>query len=542
MTSTPPPTSVTSSASVEPALPAWARFELPAAIFIVTFVVFAASLFGEFLSYDDEPNFVLNPDYRGLGWNQLRWMFTTTHAGHYQPLSWLTLGMDYAFWEMNPLGYHFTNVLLHAITGTLVYFVLLALLRKADRRAVWAAAAGALFFSLHPLRVESVAWITERRDVLSGALLLASVLAYLRDRRALSLSLYACSLLSKASGMSLAVALFTVDLLLLGKDWRRAALQKLPYLALGLGAAGMAAYAQVSQGATASVADHGLGERVLQAGFGLAFYAWKTVLPLNLSPLVPRPDMLRWSDPTYVLPLAVALIVTLGLFIVRKRQPLLLAAWLWYAIMVSPVLGLLQSGPQLVADRYSYLPSLAFSGLVAAAVCKWSVPVFRVGTACALALIATLTVMQCSVWNDSMSMWDQAVRVDGANPIALRGRAAALIAKGDFGSALADLDCAIQASPEYPDARTLRGFVRAQHLQDAKGALVDWSIAIAVMERTGRRVPEAYGYRGSILLQMGDARAAVPDLAKALDLAPAAWPPRATVERDLKRARELSGP
>src|SRR5262245_80926 len=104
MTRTPPPTSVTSNESAEPGLPGWARFELPAAIFVVTLAVFAPSLGGEFLSYDDEPNFVQNPRYQGLGWTQIRWMFTTMHAGHYQPLSWLTLGLDYSIWGLKPLG------------------------------------------------------------------------------------------------------------------------------------------------------------------------------------------------------------------------------------------------------------------------------------------------------------------------------------------------------------------------------------------------------------------------------------------------------
>ena len=176
-------------------------------------------------------NFVNNTQYRGLSLAHLRWMFTTFHGGHYQPLSWVTLAIDYTLWGMQPRGYHLTNLVLHTANALLVYALALALLPRrpprgaSHRPGAWlaiAAAVAALCFAIHPLRVESVAWVTERRDVLSGFFLLLTVLAYVRmvDARpagawrtwfALSLGCFVLSLLSKAWGMTLPFVLLVLD-------------------------------------------------------------------------------------------------------------------------------------------------------------------------------------------------------------------------------------------------------------------------------------------------------------------------------------------
>src|SRR6185369_14313609 len=142
---------------------------------------FLPSLGSDFVLWDDDMNFTDNPSYRGLSPSHLRWMFTTFHGGHYQPLSWVTLGLDYTLWGMNPLGYHLTNLLLHAANALLVYRLIAVLVPGVGAGA---AVVGALSFAIHPLRVESVAWATERRDVLSGLFFLLTVLAYVRFVRA----------------------------------------------------------------------------------------------------------------------------------------------------------------------------------------------------------------------------------------------------------------------------------------------------------------------------------------------------------------------
>ena len=150
---------------------------IPLAIVLAVVAVFAIGLRNEFVRWDDHVNLIENPHFRGLGFRQLAWMMTTTLMGHYIPLTWLTFGFDYVLWGMQPAGYHFTNLVLHAANATLFYWVAKRLLRAAAPAASEialraGAAVAALFFALHPLRAESVAWATERRDVLSGLLFL----------------------------------------------------------------------------------------------------------------------------------------------------------------------------------------------------------------------------------------------------------------------------------------------------------------------------------------------------------------------------------
>ena len=162
-----------------------ASYLIPGLVAVITFIVFSPALRNGFVNWDDLETLVENQNFRGFTWSHLRWMFTTFHLGHYQPLSWLTFSLDYLLWGMDAFGYHLTNILLHSANAVLFYFVTLRLLEIAtpiSSAVVLMLAAGfsALVFAIHPLRVESVAWATERRDVLSGFFLLLAVLSYLK--------------------------------------------------------------------------------------------------------------------------------------------------------------------------------------------------------------------------------------------------------------------------------------------------------------------------------------------------------------------------
>jgi hypothetical protein len=201
--------------------------ETALALVLAVVVVFGHALYNEFVQWDDPINLIDNKNYRGLGWAQLRWMFSTTLMGHYIPVTWLTFGLDYVVWGMESGGYHFTNLVLHAANVVLFFFLALRLLRRA---VPWAtaletragAALAALFFGIHPLRAESVAWATERRDVLSGFMFLACVLCYVastdhlgrgRRRRLLAaLVFFVLALLSKSITMTLPLALLIIDI------------------------------------------------------------------------------------------------------------------------------------------------------------------------------------------------------------------------------------------------------------------------------------------------------------------------------------------
>src|SRR5207247_358874 len=240
------------------ALAAWM---VPAGIALVVIACFLPTLRNDFVLWDDDLNFTDNPSYRGLSWPHLRWMFTTVLGGHYQPLSWVTLGLDYTLWGLDPTGYHLTSLLLHAANAVLCYRLVRALLARAFDRASApgpaAAAAGALFFAIHPLRVESVAWASERRDVLSGLFYLATVLAYVRMAAAertggarrwylVSLACFVLSLLSKAWGMTLPIVLVLLDVYPLRRPPRL--LEQAPYAVLALGAAAPPVLGRVQTG------------------------------------------------------------------------------------------------------------------------------------------------------------------------------------------------------------------------------------------------------------------------------------------------------
>src|SRR5262249_30915307 len=204
----------------------WVLALVPSA---VALAVFLPILGNGFVNWDDEANLLGNPHYRGLGWSQLRWMFTTAHLGHYIPVTWLSFALDYLVWGLNPVGYHLTSALLHAVNALLVYRLAAALLTAADgdTGTWWDIRAGAitaaLVFALHPQRVESVAWATERRDPIMGLFALLTMLAYLRAARAgtsgrldrrwywASVGLFALALLSKSLVIGLPLVLFVLD-------------------------------------------------------------------------------------------------------------------------------------------------------------------------------------------------------------------------------------------------------------------------------------------------------------------------------------------
>src|SRR5213596_1562525 len=233
----------------------------PCADSLVTFIAFLPTLRNQFVDWDDFKNFLDNPYYRGLAWTQLRWMWTT-HLGHYIPLTWMTFGLDYLLWGMNPLGYHLTNLLLHAANAVVFFFVVrriltLALPSPSEHGYALAVSSGvaALVFAIHPLRVESVAWVTERRDVLSGLFYLVAILLYLRacERGArgrgwywLSVAVFGCALLSKSMVVNLPVVLLILDVYPLRRlggalGWwsaraRRVYVEKIPFVLLAAAA------------------------------------------------------------------------------------------------------------------------------------------------------------------------------------------------------------------------------------------------------------------------------------------------------------------
>src|SRR5881409_3926095 len=415
----------------------WNLWLVPVLIAVVTFAAFLPTLQNQFVNWDDPRNFLENPHYRGLTWTHLRWMWTT-HLGHYIPLTWMTLGLDYLLWGMNPVGYHLTSLLLHAANAVVFFFVVLRTLTRAlpspsERSYALAVSAGfaALVFAIHPLRVESVAWVTERRDVLSGLFYLSAILVYLRacERGArgrgwywLSVAVFGCALLSKSMVVNLPIVLLILDVYPLRRlggsiGWRseparRAYVEKIPFVLLAAAASAIAVMAQSSVHAVASLAQLSVPGRVAISTYGVSFYLWKTVAPVNLSPVYElRPPVNPWATP-FLLSYGVVLALTAIALALRRRVPGLPAAWVAYIVVLLPVLGIFQSGPQIAADRYTYLASLGWAILVSAGVLShWRRrPFLFTGlAACVLFGLGILTWNQVQVWRDSEKLWTHAL-------------------------------------------------------------------------------------------------------------------------------------
>jgi tetratricopeptide (TPR) repeat protein len=498
-------------------------------VFAVVFVGFLPTLRSGFVDWDDTDNFLRNPHYRGLGWSNLEWMFTTLHFGHYQPLSWVTLGLDYLWSQrvygdgMNPRAYHLTNNVLHAANAVLVYLLALRLLAYAgivrSSGALLAAVWAALAFGVHPLRVESVAWVTERRDVLSSFFLLLTVLTYLRAHQAgqryglwigLSLAAFTLSLLARAIAVTLPAILLVLDGYplkrlggphgwLLRNDARRAWLEKLPFLVLALAAALVAPLAQGHASALMPLAVHPIITRVAQACYGLVFYLRKTVAPAALSPIYELHLPLDILAMRYLVPALLVALTAIALIVVRRKAPALPAAAACYAILLLPVLGLVQSGNQEVADRYSYLPSVVVMVLLGGAGLQmWR----RAGGARplrarvvllafgALPVLSVLTWRQCGVWRSTAALWTHAARVCPDSSLALNSYGYVLMDSGRLNEAVAFFRESLRIQPANDKAnynlwtalsKLNRNDEMVQACRDALRRMPNWSRAHGVL-------------------------------------------------------------
>jgi len=470
---------------------------IPAAVALFSLLAFLPVLRNDFVNWDDFDNLILNSNYQGLGWAQLRWMFTTFHLGHYQPLSWLTFSFDYLLWGKEPFGYHLTNLLIHAANAALIYFLSRRLLElalpgsdeKKDLSISLAAAFAALLFAIHPLRVESVAWATERRDVLSSHFLFWTLWCYLRAATsqangpvrqgwiAASVGFYLLSLLSKAMGMTLPVILLLLDIYPLkrlegdprkwfGRAARQVFIEKIPFTVLAIVMAAVALIAQEQSGALSRLEHYPLALRLAQASYGIVFYLWKTLWPSGLTPLYQlfsKPIFFDPRDWLFVASEVLVLAVTIGLLLCRRRWPAGLTAWACYIVFLSPILGLAQSGPQFVADRYSYLACLSWALLAGAALnymlrLQGERPAAlarrSIAAGCSgliVFVLGLLTWNQTQVWRNSETLWRRALVVNPDSTRALLNLGDVLRLQNKPQEAIDRYQRALQIDPDYHD-------------------------------------------------------------------------------------------
>ncbi len=536
------------------------------AISACTWIAFQPALAGGWLDWDDVPLLIEQQRWRGLAFENVRWMFTTFHMGPYQPLSWLSYALDHELGGLDPRHYHATNNLLHAAAAACLYLVareLFALGRRAVEPLAgpswWtevAAAFAALSWAAHPLRVESVAWITERRDVLSGLFFLLSLRSWLAHARAVdpgrarrarrwALAFFAASLLAKGLGLVLPFLLLVLDVWPLrrlgdeagsrGSRLLALAREKWPFFALSLAAAVLAVIGQRATGALVGIERLGIGDRCAQAAYGLVFYVQKTVWPSDLMVLHPITVPFDAGAPRFVAAGAVLVVAGIALWTTRRRLPAIAAAFAAYAITVAPVLGLIQAGSQLVASRYSYLGTIPLALLAGGGVLAVARRLsgarggIALAAACAaLVPLALATRAQCAVWHDSMSLWEHDLAIDPSSAPARRSLIAAWLDRGRAATepalrraslerALAECRAGTAIAPDpmyWVDAAKAHDLMA---LDDPDGARALWETAadesrgaVELMERTGRLIPEVYETAGVLACKLERPAEAVP--------------------------------
>jgi tetratricopeptide (TPR) repeat protein len=434
----------------------------------VAFAVFVRATGYNFVNFDDPAYVKENPlVYQGFTSEGIIWAFQTFRLANWHPLTWLSFQLDATLWGPGPFGFHLTNVLLHAANAALVFLALRALTAE-----LWLSAAVALLFAVHPLRMESVAWVAERKDVLSGFFGLLALWAYADYARRPGLKRYAAvflafllSLLSKSMLVTLPFLFLVLDWWPLRRteNWRRLALEKLPLIALVLAVSVVTWQAQESRGARKGLEQYPPLARVENAAIGYVTYLSKTVWPSGLAifyphPLYPGGPGLSHGNAAGASVLLVAM--SAGAFALRRRAPYLLTGWLWYLGTLVPVIGLVQVGAQAYADRYTYFPQIG----ILVALC-WAVADIAgryrrsavVAAGVAAAALAMVTFQSLPVWTDSVTLWQNARQTTGDNALTLVNLGSALEERGEAAAAEADYRAAIHIEPDYVPARRCFG-------------------------------------------------------------------------------------
>lgn len=450
-----------------------------------TLAAYARVAGNEFVNYDDDVYITQNADVlRGLSWPGARWALTTPHAANRHPLTWLSLQLDASLYGRDlkgatptpiPWGYHVSNLLLHIANGLLLFGVLWQM-----TGAIGCSAFVAGVFLLHPLHVESVAWAAERKDVLSTLFWMLTLWAYARYALAPSAAGYLAVVVALALGLAAKPMVVTLPVVLLLLDYwplRRAerrsrlVVEKLPLFIIVAAAGWLTWQAQSAAGATHTLEQLPLLQRLANAGRAYVLYPVMAVYPVGLSPFYPFPSSISGptEDADGLVPwLLISLIVLPALtgaaIGVARRRPSMFVGCFWYLVTLVPVIGIIQVGRQALADRYTYVPLI---GLTIAA--AWGVNQFAarlhvkaiavVAATCVLATCAVATWIQAGYWQSSMTLWNHTLAVTKGNYLAHYNLGKALDERGRIDEALDQFQFAIRIRPDYSEAHDNVGVI-----------------------------------------------------------------------------------
>jgi tetratricopeptide (TPR) repeat protein len=436
----------------------WTLIIIAASVAIVTFMVFFPALRNGFVSWDDNLFVYENPHIRSLDFSLLKWAFTNQKY-QWSPLRWISHAVDYKIWQLNPLGHHLSSIIFHALNAFLVVVLTVKLLEVAKlkiqpyptgeeemnfrRKALIAGVVTGLLFGIHPLRVESVAWVSERKDMLFAFFFLLSLIAYLRyyrhsyNRREkhlyymLALVFFLMSVMSKATAVTLPLVLILLDLYPLERVnfrsglsvWRRIFVEKLPFFAIGGTVAWINIGVHEGMGFVVPLAKLSFIDRILLAVKTFAFYLMKMIWPFNLTLIYGLPYNVSMSIPeTAGLLLFFAVVTASCIFLWFRGKRLWLAVWIYYIVMLLPLSVIKVFSSSFAHDRYTYMPSIGpflLIGLATAAIYEkvtgakqWRLSLKTAGVAAAIAALISLsyiTIRQTAVWKNSLVFWSYVI-------------------------------------------------------------------------------------------------------------------------------------
>jgi tetratricopeptide (TPR) repeat protein len=492
----------------------------------ITFAVFGQTLHHGFVDFDDSDYVYNNPMViQGLTPKGIIWAFTAMDAYNWHPLTWLSHMLDCQLYGLNPGGHHLTNVLLHTTTVIALFLVL-----RQMTGAFWRSAFVAAIFAIHPLRVESVAWVAERKDILSGLFFMLTIGAYVRYvRRSGSRVCYGLVMLLFAMGLMSKPMLVTLPLVLLLLDYwplqraepRKLAglvMEKLPLLALSTVSCAVTLLAQ--QENIQLTGSFSLPDRLANALVACMVYLGQMVYPAGLAALYPYPLN---GLPSWEVALAGMLLAGLStlVFWQRRRQPWLLVGWFWYLVMLLPVVGIIQVGDQAHADRYTYLPQIgiyvAVTWLVAEWSAKWQAGRVAMGGLMAgvIGVLMACAWKQAAYWKNDKTLWTHTLACTTNNYMAHFNLGNALRDEGKRNEAITQFQKALQIHPDYAQAHdNLGNLFREDGRMDE--AITQFQQALQINPDNAK----AHNNLGYTLLQMGRVDEAIAQFQQALEIDP----------------------
>jgi tetratricopeptide (TPR) repeat protein len=479
----------------------------------------------QFVNYDDDKMVYQNPKITSLSPAAIKTIFTEDHVGLYHPLVLLSYAIEYRFFQLDPAPYHMTNLVLHLLNTGLVFWIILIVSHQP-----LVAFVTALFFGIHPLHVESVAWVTERKDTLYAFFFLASLVAYLLYKRkpspaayGVSLVLFICSLLSKPMAVTLPFILIACDYLIENKITKKDITEKIPFFAVAVLFGLLTVLIHYGSKDVSPRPPFALWQKFFISSYGFIFYIGKMFLPVKLSCIYQYPDNIYTRLPAIfaAAPFIVTALTAAVVFSVRYTKKIIFG-FLFYAVTVAPVLQFLPAGGEAVpADRYTYIPLIGLF-YIAAEGCGWAwkrnrqLRVLVIIALTALTVIlGHLTFTRCLVWQDSITLWTDVLGSRPRTGVAYSNRGSEYFLRGDHVRAVADFTEALRLNPGYAEVYNNRGVLYSTRGDNDK-AIADFTRAILLKPAYAA----SYDNRGLAYHRKGLLHEALRDFTKAIELHP----------------------